>query len=305
MTRQWIQTILILGSLYASVLRLPAESTTNFKRVLALAPSDHIVLDVAVVSGDVTITYKHAGEITVSAMARANDGTDLPANFFDSFLRVERVGSHVKVQTSPGNTRSSRAVRCSYMIEVPNWIEVNSSVQDGRQVVAGVMGPVQVISDRGDIKVSYVTTSLVAKTGNGSIDVNHVGTSANVETGSGNIELKDVGPASVATVKQGTGRIETDGVRGSFTGSTDAGELDLKGGVFDDWNLRSDSGNIRLGIAAESKFDLDVTTASGNLFVQNASIESEAEDSRECHQKVNGGGKHVRAHSTAGNIFIE
>ncbi|HTC93010.1 MAG TPA: DUF4097 family beta strand repeat-containing protein [Terriglobales bacterium] len=298
--------MLILGALYASVSRLPAESTAEFKRVLALAPSDHIVLDVAVVKGDVTITYKHAGEIAVSAVAHANDGTDLPANFFDDFLQVERIGSHVKIQTNSGNARSSRAIRFSYTIEVPNWIEVNSSVQEGRQVVAGVMGPVRVMSDRGDIRVSYVTTSLVARTGNGSIDINHVGASAKVETGSGNIEIKDVGPASVATVKQGTGRIETDGVRGSFTGSTDAGELELTGGVFDDWDLTSGSGNIRMGIAAESKFDLDVTTASGSLFVENASIESEVEDNRrECHQKVNGGGKHVRAHSNAGNIFIQ
>jgi hypothetical protein len=96
-----------------------------------------------------------------------------------------------------------------------------------------------------------------------------------------------------------------DGVSGGFSGSTDAGELDAKGGVFDDWDLTSVSGNIRIGVAAEQKFDLDVATRSGSLLIENDDLDALPDaKARECHQKVNGGGKYVRARSESGTIFV-
>ena len=282
-----------------------AEDKAEFKRILMLSPTDHITLDVAVLRGDVTISYSRSGEISVFAAARAIDATNLPTDFFDSFLTVERDGSHVKVRTAASAVYASKAIKISYVINVPRWIEVNSTVQDGKQSVSGVMGPVKLIGGNGDIAVSYVTTSLAAKTDSGNIKVVRVGAAAEVETGSGNINLKDIGPASVAIVRKGTGRIEMDGVSGGFTGSTDAGELDARGGVFDNWDLKSTSGNIRIGLPSEGKFEIDAVTRAGLLSSDNGDIDVPRDSGiRECHRKVNGGGKRVSARSDTGNIVI-
>jgi hypothetical protein len=281
------------------------EAKAEFKHTLALAPSDHIILDVEVGQGDVTIGYRHAGEISIAATARFLDGKPVAQDFFDHCLTVRRNGDHVEVRATPATAYSERQLKISYAIDVPNWIEINSKAKNGNQAVAGVMGPVRVESGRGDIRISYVTTTLEAKTGEGNITVIRVGSAAKVETGSGNINMKDIGPSSTARVLRGTGRIEMDGVSGSFSGSTDGGELDAKGGVFDDWDLKSVSGNIRIGVATEQRFDLDVATQSGSLLIENDDIDAPQDaKTRECRQKVNGGGKYVRARSVSGTIFV-
>lgn len=282
------------------------SSKVEFKRSFALAPADHIVLDVTVPEGDVNIIYAHAGEVSVVATAQGDDSQPAPADFFEKSLKVERDGSHIQVQFTPDARQAKQAFKITYNIGVPNWIEINSTVGTGRQTVMGVMGPVKVTCGAGDIKVSYITTTLDAKTGSGNIKVIRVGTAARVETGLGNINLKDIGPGSVATVKKGTGRIEMDGISGSFTGATDAGELDVKGGVYGDWDLKSSSGNIRIGVAQEFKYEIDAMTHSGQLLVRNDDLEIAQDGNvKQCRQKVNGGGKLVRARSENGNIFID
>ncbi len=285
-----------------------AESKAEFKRTLALELTEHIILDVTAPKGDVNISFRHAGEISVAVTA-ATGGKDLPPDFFDTSLTVEQEGMHVKIRSKPNAAYSDPTLRMSYSIGVPDWIEVNSTVDNGKQTVAGVRGPVKLVSGSGDIKVSYITASLEAKTGAGNIDVVRVGSFAKVETGTGNIRMKDIGPASVAIVQKGIGRIEMDGISGTFTGSTDAGDLDAGGGVFDDWDLKSVSGNIRVRVANESKFNLDAATHRGILSIESQEDDLEecrkAPEARECRQKVNGGGKLVHVRSESGNIVIQ
>lgn len=295
--------VLVLGVSHSVAL---GESKAEFKRSLVIPVTDHIILDVAVPEGDVTIAYRHAGEISLVATASGAGDQGAPSDFFDKGLKMERDGEHVRVQFTPDARYAKQAFKITYTIGVPNWVEVNSKVGNGRQTVMGVMGPVNVTSGNGDISVMYITGSLEAKTGSGNIKVIRVGTAAKVETGSGNINLKDIGPGSVATVRKGTGRIEMDGISGSFSANTDAGELDAKGGVYGDWDLKSLSGNIRVAVNREFKYEIDASTHSGELLLHNEDIEADRDSGgRECHQKVNGGGKLVRVRSTKGNIFID
>ena len=287
------------------------EDKVEFKKSVPLAPADHMILDVTVPKGDVSIQFRHAGEISVTASAFTTDGKDLPGNFFDTSLKVERQGDHLKVSATSNDLSAKPSVKIAYTIGVPDWIEVNSTIEkDGNQNIAGVRGPVKVASGHGDIKILYVTTTLDAKTGSGNITVTRVGTAAKVETGAGNIKIKDIGPSSVAIVKKGHGRIEMDGVSGSFTGSTDAGELEAKGAVFEDWNLTSTSGKISIEIGGgeggeEPKFDVDAISKSGMFLSENEYLKPcRVAAVHECHQKVNGGGKVVRARSQSGDIFV-
>jgi putative adhesin len=301
MNTKVVWPLLALGALRSGLLF--AETTAEFHRTLPLAPADHIVLDVAVPTGNVVISYAHAGEISVSATARAEG--KIPTDYFDRRLVVEREGEHVKVQFNSKNAPADDNLRIAYTIDVPNWIVVNSNVGTGKQTISGVMGPVRAVSGSGNVKVLYVTDALEVKTGRGDITVIRVGAAARAETGSGNINMKDIGPGSIAAVRDGPGRVDVDGISGSFTGSTDAGELHVAGAVYDTWELKSASGNIMIGVTAESKFDIDAVTSSGRLSVDNDDIDMpNGANPRACHQKVNGGGKLVRARSVSGTIFI-
>ncbi len=303
MKKKLVWIFLLSGALRGTLLF--AETKVEFERTLQLAPSDHIILDVSIPTGDVTISYSHAGEISVAATAQAYEGA-VPADFFDRALAVQREGDHVKVQFNSSGAPSDNRLHVTYTIDVPNWIEINSNVGTGKQLISGVMGPVKATTASGDVEVQYITNELEAKTGRGDITVVRVGAAAKVETGSGNVNMKDIGPGSSATVRKGTGRVDVDGVSGSFAGSTDAGELRVAGGVYDNWDLKSASGNIHIGIGPESKFEIDAATHTGRLSVENEDVEAPKDpNARSCHEKVNGGGKLVRARTTSGSIFIQ
>jgi len=284
---------------------LLAESTATFNRSVPLAPADHMILDVTVPEGAVNIHYSHAGEISVAAIAKMDDG-EISANFFDKSMTVIREGNHLKVQYAPAAGDSRQKVRLTFNINVPYWLEVNSTVVGtGKQSVLGVQGPVKLVSGSGDIEAEYITTNLDATTGRGNIKVIRVGMAAKLETGSGNIDLKDIGP-TVATIRKGIGRLEMDGVSGSFTGKTDAGELIAKGQVFDGWDLNSTSGEIRVQISQEHHrgYEMDAATRTGRISVESDDLEAPDKDARECHQKVYGGGGLVHVRSGSGNILL-
>jgi hypothetical protein len=247
----------------------------------------------------------------IAATAQSANG-NLPQDFFDRFLTAERDGNLIKIRSAPLAANLEEGLRIVYTISVPDWIEVNSTVKSGNQTIAGVRGPVKIVSGTGDIKASYITSSLDASTGNGNIAVVRVGAAAKVATGSGNISLRDIGPASAATVRSGTGRIEMDGVSGAFTGSTEAGEIDAKGQVFGDWSLQSVSGGIFIEIGAETKeaddaqYDVDVATRTGRVLIENKEINICREANlRRCHTSAYGGGKSLRVRSDTGTIVIK
>jgi hypothetical protein len=281
-----------------------AESTATFKRSVPLAPADHMILDVTVPEGTVNIRYAHAGEISVTAIAKIDDG-EISAKFFDKSMIVVREGNHLRVQYAPDAGDSGQKVKLTLNIGVPYWLEVNSTLGKGKQSILGVQGPVKLVSGSGDIEAEYITTNLDATTGKGNIKVIRVGMEAKLETGSGDINLKDIGP-TVATVRKGIGRLEMDGVSGSFTGKTDAGELIAKGQVFDGWDLNSTSGEIYVQISQEHHrgYEMDAATRTGRISVESDDLEVSDKDARECHQKVYGGGGLVHVRSGSGNILL-
>lgn len=124
------------------------------------------------------------------------------------------------------------------------------------------------------------------------------------ETENGDIVLMVVGP-SKAIVKKGSGRIDVGGARGSLTGLTSGGDVQVKAMPHDDWRLSSASGNIRIELPPAASFEVDATTnvASGVLINRN-DIEKPDIAVRHLHQKVNGGGKRVEVRTESGKIII-
>jgi hypothetical protein len=112
-----------------------------------------------------------------------------------------------------------------------------------------------------------------------------------------------VGP-SKANVKNGTGRIDLEGIRGSFTGSTARGDLHVKGVPHEDWQLNSAAGNIRIELPPAARFEVDATTNFGEVVNDRDDIASTNGEVRHLHRKVNGGGKLIEMHTDIGRIVI-
>ncbi|HEY6927215.1 MAG TPA: DUF4097 family beta strand repeat-containing protein, partial [Steroidobacteraceae bacterium] len=190
-------------------------------------------------------------------------------------------------------------------IDVPYRTEVDSRVSGvGNQILTGVYGPARLLSGAGDISAQYVRFALLdAKTGKGNISCTRC-FGVNAETGEGNITLMEDGN-SKAVVKSGRGRIEVGGVNGTFDGSTDAGMLHIKAVPSDDWQLRSNSGTIRIELPPEAKFEIDAHSDSGEVAVEREDLQNPENDAHQLHQQVHGGGKHITVRSVKGSISIE
>jgi hypothetical protein len=298
-----------------------AQVTTEIRRTLTVTSTEPLALDVEVPSGDLQILYGREGQVSISGVAKASAGAKLDDNFFPAVLTIEQEGNHLTVRHVPSPAYSEEGVRVLYRIDVPYRTEVTSRLNRGRQNIRGILGPVKAVAGNGDIKASYVSKGLQARVDNGNLDLQVIGEHVEAKTGRGNIscarvaqgvsaETGDgditfmvVGPSS-ATVKKGAGRIDVGGARSSFVGSTDGGDLHIKALPHDDWQLNSVSGNIRVELAPAAKFELDATTDSGNVLVDREDIAKPDAAVSHLHQRVNGGGKHIEAHTNAGTIVI-
>ena len=308
------------GAAYAT------EQVSLFQRTLQTDLKDPVTLSVSVSRGNVEIGYARDDEVAIYASGQDARGNYLPADFFEKSLVIDQKDNHVSIRDSPGpdslligqkdNPASTRdspdpdsllsaLYTINYRIDVPYRTEVDSTVSGiGNQTLTGVYGPARLVSGAGDISAQYVRFALIdAKTGKGNIScIRCFG--VNAETGEGNITLIDDGN-SKAMVKTGRGRIDVGGVNGTFDGSTDVGMLHIKAVPSDDWQLRSNSGTIRLELPPEAKFEIDAHSDSGEVAVEREDMQKTDTDVHQLHQQVNGGGKHITAGSVKGSISIE
>lgn len=276
----------------------------GFRQTLPVSIASPVILDIAVSRGNVTIGYARDGEVSISVSAKDVAGKSASAEYLKTALAIEQYENHILIRESLA-TATDLKFNVSYRIDVPFQTQVKSFIAGlGNQKLIGIAGPAKLSTRTGDIEATLVRFAWVeAITGRGNISCSR---SAQVlaQTGAGNITLMEDGP-SKAAVKKGAGRIEVGGVRGSFEGVTDLGELHIKAVLNDDWHLTSTAGNIRIEVPSKAKFRLDASTLAGRIYVEHGAMEKPPEDARQLRQEVNGGGKSIQARSNNGNIFIQ
>jgi len=297
-----------------------AQSVDEFHRTLAVSAAEPVTLDIEVARGDVQVLYSREGQVSIAGYAHASSAAS-NHDFFKAVLTIEQNGNHLRICHVSNPAYPEEGISVLYRIDVPYRTEVTAKVTYGTQTLSGIMGPVKIVTRKGDIKASYVSKGLQAEIESGNLDLEVIGehvqaktVTGNIscrrlaqgisaETGDGNITLMVVGP-STAIVKSGTGRIEAGGVRGTLIASTYAGDVHIKAVPHDDWQLSSSSGNIRLELPPAARFELDASTNSGEFQVNRDDVETPHSDARHLYQKVNGGGRHIQAHSGNGRIVI-
>ena len=298
-----------------------AQSRAEFHQTLMVTATEPVVLDVEIPTGELQVLYGQDGQVSITGFAQSLTDGKLDDNFFRAVLIVEQTGNRLKIRHTASSSYPEQGINIHYRINVPHRTKVSSRVNQGKQTLSGIMGPVNAVVGKGDVKASYISKSLQvqvergnldiqvigehvdASTGNGNISCERLAQGVTAETGEGDITLMVVGP-STATVKKGTGRIDIGGARGSFTGSTDGGDLRVKAIPHDAWQLNSASGNIRLELPPALKAELNASTDSGEFQLDRDDITKPDAGSHHFQQQVNGGGAHIDAHTVSGRIVI-
>jgi len=293
-----------------------AKSSVELRRTLGVALDSPVLLDVMIPRMDLLIAYGANEQLSLEATAQGaaeKDPRDL--------LVIEQTGNHIRIATPAYDKPEEQQTKIVCRIAVPYRTEVHSVIENGTQNIVGIMGPVKAETSRGDIRVSYVSKEVFASTAIGNLEFKVIGSRVEAKAGDGNIScarvaqgttaqtedgdivLKAIGP-STAVIMKGSGRVDADGVLGSFGASTAAGDVIVRAMPHDDWRLTSTGGNIRVELPSGAPFEIDAATTLGKILVERDDIESPAQLVRQLHAKVNGGGKHVEARTERGRVVL-
>jgi hypothetical protein len=296
-----------------------AQGAPPFQQTKLVALQEPVFLDVDIQSGQVQILYSRDGEVSLSVSMQ--DSPDVHSDRDPSLLPLfEQNGNHITIRAF-GGTYERRSKTPHYRLDVPYRTEVVSRVGTGTQEISGIMGPVRAVTQSGDTRVSYVSQDVATTAEEGNLDFDVIGgrIQARVHRGNvsctraaqgieaesvqGDITLTAVGP-SVATIREGSGRIEVSAAHASFLGSTDAGDIHVKAVVHDDWKMNSKSGNIRVELLSNSSFLLDASTVAGEIISDRDDLEKVDAGTHHIHQTVSGGRKRIEVHTESGQIAI-
>jgi len=282
-----------------------AEQMPLFQRTLTTSIEEPVKLNVALTGGNVNISYTRDDQVAIYASGKEASGKNLSEAYFRSTLVIEQKNNQISIRDSIGVVSMLSAAGVNYQILVPYRTEVDSAISGtGNQTLVGVYGPAKLVTGVGNINAKYVRFALLrASTGKGNVSCTRC-FEVNAETGDGNITVEESGN-STAVVKTGRGKIEIGGARGTVNGSTASGQLHVKAVLWNDWSLQSNSGPIRIELPPKAKFDLEAKSESGQILVGRDDMEDSQDDSHHLQQQVNGGGKHIAAHSVKGSIYIE
>lgn len=155
----------------------------------------------------------------------------------------------------------------------------------------------------GDIRADSLGPNSRFGTGSGSIHATHIAGPATLETGSGSIELSLSGPGDLK-VRTGSGSIHVDGLAGGLQAGTGSGAIEIAGTPTSDWRLTTGSGGIRLDVGNNPHFNLDASTGSGSVHLDQPITMQGSINPHHVSGTVNGGGPTIRASTGSGSIVI-
>jgi hypothetical protein len=313
----WIAGVATLACVQLSFARHAPE----LHRTFMVEAVEAVTLDIDAPSGDLRILYGREGQVSISGFAKAAAGDAVDDNFFNSAVRIEQNGNHITIRQRSSRAYPEEDIKVLYWIDVPYRTEVTSRLGQGQQIIKGILGPVNVVTEKGDIAAAYISRGLRAQVGRGNLDLQVIGehveataSSGNIscmrlpqgvsaETGDGDIRLMVVGPSS-AIVKKGTGRIDVGGARGTLVGSTDQGDVHIRAIPHADWHLIAGSGRVRLELPPVVKVELEASTKTGEFQIDRDDIAKPDAGSCRLHQELNGGGPRIEVHTESGKIAI-
>ena len=287
---------------------IPALASVQGTFQRSFQVSGPVDLDVLTRSGDVTVHNGPAGSVSISGKIYVSDrwfGGDHRAD-------VAEIEKNPPIQQSGNNIKidylNFHNISIDYDITVPADTTLTTRSGSGDQTIEGLNRKMTLESGSGDMRLTAITGEVRLRTGSGDVQAHDISGPIDAEAGSGDIRVTEKSSGNVRA-HTGSGSIELSGVNGTAWAETGSGDVTVEGKQTGDWEVRTGSGNVNLRLPSDAAFDLDASTSSGNLEVEQPvtmTVQGNLEHERKSVQgKVRGGGPAVRVHTGSGDIRVE
>jgi hypothetical protein len=284
----------------------------RFEKTEALAKNGKLYLNN--ISGQILIeTWKNA-QVKIEAVktSKASSLAKAKENAAEVTIEVTASGDLVRVETKYPKRRGgfwggdSLNVSVDYKVWVPDQaaVELKSVSGDvrvaplgGKAMIGCVSGNVDLLGAAGadvdlvsgDLTLENIAGDAYLKAVSGNIKATRVNGSVEAEAVSGDITLRDVSDAQTVSAKNVSGNI-------TYVGKIKAGGR---------YEIKAHSGDVRMTIPADSNFDFDANTFSGDIDISFEIRVVGKISPREVHGTVGKGGATVVLKSFSGNVDLK
>jgi hypothetical protein len=237
-------TILILAAL------AHGQDENHFNRSYPAKEAVHIKL----ASSDCFIEAGGPDKIVVDVRY-----TVTPADAFEP--EVYESGSSLKISE---NWHGHSSGRVYWTITLPPATEVSFSAASGDLTVSGLNKEIKATAASGDIRAEDLTGDIEIKTASGDIRIGTCKGDIEVSAASGDIDATEL--SGEIEISAASGDVEIRDSAGLFDLGTASGDIKGTGLSIEGYSTFSAaSGDVKIGLAASSKYDMELSAASGDV----------------------------------------
>jgi DUF4097 and DUF4098 domain-containing protein YvlB len=316
--KQWRNSGIILMGLLFALAIFPVRSlaeekyTEKFEKTEALAKDGKVFL--SNVSGDVELLTWTRDEVKIDA-TKVAEASSLEKAKEDSKLvtiEVSKVGNGLRIETRypehlGGFFHKSLRVSVNYKLWIPEKAMAEIKEVSGDIIAEGVGGAliaktvsgnvearkatagVECDAVSGDLKLFDIVGDVNFKTVSGGVVAERIKGSIEGETVSGDIELREVSDAAVVKAKVLSGNL------------TYEGKINPQGR----YTLNSHSGDVTMILPADSGFEFEASSFSGDIDSDFQIEVSGKVKAKEIHGVVNKGGALIKLSAFSGDIKLK
>ena len=213
-------------------------------------------LDVRLGSGEVRLETSDTAETTVTLEPLRDNDASVAAV---QEARVEQRGDEILVDVRD-RRRGFRGADVLVEIHCPEESSVRAKTGSADIEGRGRFGPVEVESGSGDVQFSDVSGDAEINAASGDVQLARIGGQARINTASGDVQLASVG--GEARVNSASGDVQIREAGNRLEVNTASGDV-LVGEALSSVNANSASGDQTIGSVSQGKVDLK--SASGDL----------------------------------------
>jgi DUF4097 and DUF4098 domain-containing protein YvlB len=175
-------------------------------------------------------------------------------------LKVEQHGRDIVIE---GRKRFGLKSDSEFDIRVrsPHGSDVDGNVASAQFRTAGRLGALEVNTASGDIQVEQVDREVKIHSASGDVQLAAVGGRADVNTASGDVQIESV--VGGGTIRSASGDVQIGDVGGRVKIQTASGDMVIGSIAEGEVDIKSASGDARVGIKQGSRLHVDARSLSG------------------------------------------
>lgn len=274
MRRVMVVTVLSIALLAVSGLAYMASAEEVTKTFDGIAK-----VELSSVSGDCVVKTHSSDEVIVELYYDIK-----PEGAFE--YEMDKSGKTLVIKEKWGKRGKHKSMSgdVSWTLTVPADTEIEFSTASGDIVASGLTKSIEASTASGDIKLENIKADVDISTASGDADLVNLDGDIEISTASGDIDIKEAeGEIELATA---SGDIDAEGIRGEIDlgaasgdisisdsrGTFDigcaSGDIDVKGVTIEGASeFSAASGDVKVSLAETCKYDLELSTASGDVLL--------------------------------------